>query len=261
MQYLKEYQGFTVDLFDISRLLQMIGRGVTDKLKQLSETGFGANKVRAIKEYLVDFDLLGDKNLLTEFGELILKYDPRFREPFTRWLLVFHWSIKKNNPFLNFLVNNGIGIVTEERMVNKFKAWAVKNDVKTDYESDMLTGMMRNTSNAFTDPNAFLNLNFFIREDGSMQRGEPFQVEPLLIAYIIYYNRRKRTSIGFSELLREDGNVAKFFNLDVQTLDRRIVELNNLGLTRLIQFADLHFVEYTFDGDPLELVQKYYNEN
>ena len=164
MQYLKEYQGFGVNLFDISRLFIMIGNGSIDKLKQLSETGFGTNKIRAIKEYLADFDLLvKDKTKLSDLGQIVFKNDASFREPFTQWLLLYHWSLKENNPYLNFLVNNSAGISSEEKMLFKFKSWASKNDIKTDYEGDMLAGMIRNTDNALNDNNAFLNLNFFLK--------------------------------------------------------------------------------------------------
>lgn len=261
MQYLKEYQGFGVNLFDISRLFLLIGNGTTDKAAQLAETGFGINKIRSLKEYLADFDLLGEKNNLTELGLLIFKNDARFREPFTRWLLLYHWSLKANNPYLNFLVNHGAGISGDERMLYKFKAWAAKNEVKTDYDSDMLTGMIRNTDNALSEANAFLSLNFFSKEQGTMDRAEPFQVEALLIAYIFYLNRKKRTSIRFSDLFREENNISKFFNLDQKEQDNQIVELNQLGLTRLIQYADLHFIEYTSEAAPLTLVEKYYHEN
>lgn len=261
MQYLKEYQGFGVNLFDISRLFILIGNGTVNKPAQLVETGFGINKIRALKEYLVDFDLVDKKNTLTELGSVIFKNDARFREAFTRWLLLYHWSLKENNPYLNFLVNHGAGISDNEKMVYKFKTWAAKNAVKTDYEGDMLTGMIRNTDNALCEANAFLSLNFFSKEQGTMDRAEPFQVEVLLTAYIFYLNRKKRTSIQFSDLLREENNISKFFNLDSKGQDKQIVELNQLGLTRLIQYADLHFIEYTSEVAPLSFVEKYYNEN
>lgn len=260
MQFLKKYQGFGVDLFEISRLFALITNGIADRQSLLLDTGFGENKRRAFKEYLSDFDLL-EKNDLTDLGQIVAKHDPRFREPFTRWLLLFHWSLKKNNPYLNFLVNNAIGISDEEKMIYKFKAWAAKNSIKTDYDGKMLTAMINNTNNALLESNAFLDLNFFLKLDGTMERAEPYQAEPLLLAYILYYNRRNRTSIGFSELLREENNMSKFFNLDQKKLDDKVVELNNLGLTRLIQYADLHHIEYTYNENPLKLVEKYYNEN
>lgn len=261
MQYLKEYQGFSVNLFDISRVFHLIGNGTTNKTAQLAETGFGINKIRALKEYLADFNLLREKDNLTELGRLIFKNDARFREPFTRWLLLYHWSSKANNPYLNFLVNHGAGISGDDKMLFKFKAWAAKNDVKTDYEGNMLAGMIRNTDNALCDSNGFLSLNFFSKEQGTMDRAEPFQVDALLTAYIFYLNRKKRTSISFSDLLREENNISKFFNLDRRGQDNEMVELNQLGLARLIQFADLNFIEYTSEAAPLTFVEKYYHEN
>lgn len=259
MQKLKAYQKFPVDLFDISMVFSLLGKGVTDRISQMSETGFGDNKIRGIKEYLADFGLLGEKNNITPFGQIIMKHDGRFREPFTRWLLVYHWSLKENNPYLYFLINHSIGITGEERKITRFKAWAEKNDVKTDYEGDMLDVMIRNTDNSFLENNAFSNLNLFFKSNGTMERAEPYMVEPHLVAYILYLNRYNRTSIGFSELLRADSNIAKFFNLDRQSLDQRIVELNNMGLTRLIQYADLHMIEFTYEKSADTLLEQYYN--
>ena len=262
MQFLKYYQGIPLDLSDVSKLFKMIGNGITDKKKHLSETGYGDNKVRAIKEYLKDFDLLAEKGALTPLGSIVFKNDPRFLEPFTRWILLYHWSLKKNNPYLNFLVNETYGITEKDKLEERFRMWASKNQIKTEYDKNkMVDGLMNLTKNALIDINAFHYLNFFNKSGDMVSRGEPYHVETLLIAYIFYYNRKKRTSVGFSELTQERDNVALFFDFNHKVLEERVIDLNNIGLTRLIQFADLHYVEYCYDGEALELINKYYDEN
>ena len=49
MQYLKEYQGFSIDLKDLAKVLNLLGGGTTTNAELLEESGFGTNKVRAYK--------------------------------------------------------------------------------------------------------------------------------------------------------------------------------------------------------------------
>lgn len=260
MQYLKEYQGFALNLQELSRMLLIIAEGITEKQSQLSEAGFGDNKVRGLKEYLKDFDLLGQKNQLTLLGELVLKNDSRFKEYFTKWLFLYHWSIKRNNPFMNFLINDHIGTGEDNDIIRKFKHWANRNDVKTDYEGTKLNGLINRTKSALIDAKAYQPLNLFVIYDGTLQRSEPYYVHTYLLAYIFYLNRNGRTSIGFKELLEERGNIAKFFHLNSKELDIKIAELMNIGVARMIQHADLHLIEFTYSGSPISLLQKYYDE-
>ena len=69
MQSLKEYQGFPVNLKDISRIFILVHANMTSNQELLSESGFGDNKVRGMLEYLKDFKLLKDKKTLSELGD------------------------------------------------------------------------------------------------------------------------------------------------------------------------------------------------
>jgi len=260
MQFLKEYQGFSANLSHLARILSIIAGGAGDKQSQLVEAGFGENKFRGYKEYLKDFGLIGNKNQLTVLGETIVKNDNRFREYITKWVIIYQWSLKENNPFLYFLVNDYSGTGDDLDIIGKFKQWANRNDVKTDYEGTKLNGLINRTKVALLDSEAFKDLNFFNNLDGHLQRDEAYYVHIYLIAYIFYINRKGRTSIGFRELLEEKGNFAKFFNLTSKELDAKIVEMMNLGFVRMVQHADLHLIEFTFSGDPLSLLKRYYDE-
>jgi len=259
MQYLKEYQGFSIDLKDLTKVLNLIGSGEITNAELLEESGFGTNKVRAYKEYLSDFGLLGAKNNLTDLGTIIYKNDQRFRDPFTKWLLLYHWSFKEKNPFLNFLVND-FSIGDDAGTLRKFKQWADRNQVKTEYEGNKLNGLVNRTKAALLEAEGFQSLNLFTVYDESLQRSEPYNVHPYLVAYILNYTRKGRVSISFSELLNEKNNVAKFFNWNSKELESKMAELMDLKLVKLIHHADLHMVEFLFNGKPNSLVEKYYAE-
>lgn len=260
MQYLKEYQGFSVDLKDLYKVLNLVERGPLNNAELLKESGFGTNKVRGLKEYLSDFGLLAEKNTLTRTGQIIFKNDPRFRDPFTKWILLYNWSLKENNPFLNFLINDLSMSSAHEAIIRKFKQWAERNKVKTDYDGNKLNGLINRTKSGILDSSAFESLNLFRSFDEQLHRGEPYNVNPYFVAYILYRQRKARTSVSFAELLEERNNVAKFFNWGSKELELKMVELMNLKLTKLVHHADLNLVEFSYNGQPEELIQKYYDE-
>jgi len=260
MQYLKEYQGFSVDLRELSKVLSLIGKGPINNSGLLEETGFGINKVRGIKEYLSDFGLLAEKNTLTAVGQLIYQNDHRFRDPFTQWVILYHWSMKENNPFLNFLINDLSVAADDAAIIRKFKQWAERNKVKTDYEGNKLNGLINRTKSAILESSAFQSLNLFLSFDDVLQRAEPYNVNPYIIAYILYNQRRGRTSVSFSELLDERNNVAKFFNWNSKELEAKMVELMNMKMTKLVHYADLHLIEFSYNGTPNNLIEEYYEE-
>lgn len=258
MQYLKEYQGFSVDLRDLAKVLNLIGRGPRNNAELLEETGFGMNKVRGIKEYLSDFGLLGEKNTLTTLGQTIFQKDPRFRDPFTKWVMLYNWSIKENNPFLNFLINDLNTAADDSAIIRKFKQWAERNKVKTDYDGNKLNGLINRTKAGILDPSAFQSLNLFLCFDDVLHRSEPYNINPYIVAYILYTQRRGRTSVSFTELLEERNNVAKFFNWNSKELEAKMVDLMNMKMTKLVHHADLHLVEFSYNGLPNNLIEKYY---
>ncbi|WP_372976297.1 hypothetical protein [Mucilaginibacter sp.] len=260
MQYLKEYQGFSIDLKELNKVFNLVGKGPLSNADLLKESGFGMNKVRGIKEYLSDFGLLGEKNSFTTIGQLIYQNDPRFKDPFTQWVMLYHWSMKENNPFLNFLINDLNLAADDTGIIRKFKQWAERNMVKTDYEGTKLNGLINRTKAGILDPAAFQSLNLFHSFDDVLQRSEPYNVNIYLIAYILYTQRRGRTSMSFQELLDERNNVSKFFNWNSKELEANMVDLMNIKMTRLVHHADLHLIEFAFNGSPCDLIEKYYEE-
>ena len=123
-----------------------------------------------------------------------------------------------------------------------------------------LNGLINRTKAALEDAQAFQPLNLFSFSEEGIERAEPYNVQTYLVAYIFYFNKRGRTSISFNELLEERNNIARFFNWNSKELDARIGEMMFLNLAKLVQHADLHLIEYPFNGAPLNLIVKYYEQ-
>lgn len=262
MQSLKEYQGFSVNLRDISKIFVLVCNNVTGN-KELSASGFGDNKVRGMLEYLKDFNLLKDKKKLSELGLLISKNDATLSDNFTRWVILYQWAKLENNPILHYLINEIITGKEIEVVKENFIFWANKFQIKTDYDKNFIGGLLNKTINSLTgsDTDAFRNLSLFTKNQDKIIRSEPYKIHPLFLGYIIYENRNGRTSIGFDELLNEVGNIGTFFGFNSKKLDNKIVEMMNIGIVRMVQHADLHMIEFVYQGSALNLLEKFYDEN
>ena len=176
---------------------------------------------------------------------------------------MYQWSKLENNPILYFIVHELITGKEIEIIKENFIFWANKFQIKTDYDKNFIGGLLNKTVNSLIETNsdAFQNLNLFTKNHDKITRAEPYSIHPLLLGYILYDNRNGRTSIGFEELLNEVGNMGKFFGLNSKQLDSKIVDMMNIGIVRLIQYADLHMIEFTFQGSALNLLEKFYDEN
>jgi hypothetical protein len=258
MQTLHEYQGFGLILREVTQVFNLFG---AEKQLLINETGFGDNKVRGLIDYLKDFNLASNTKELTKLGEEIRKADKRLVEDFSKWLCVYHWSASDHNPALFYLLNCTSNVVSLAEFQEAFKLWASANDIQTNYKKPYVAGLISKTFKALTDTEAFEKLRLISISNDRIERPEPYGVHPLLLAYVLYDNRRGRQSITITELLEEPGNIGKFFGYNANSLDNRLNDLVNLGLVKRVQVANLNMVELPFNGSPLALVEKYYAEN
>lgn len=258
MQSLHEYQGFPVNLRELTQVLGLLEQ---DSKSLYEESGLNYSKVRGLKEYLDDFGLIDGAKNLSAYGMVIKSKDRRLSEDFSKWVCVYNWSNKVSNPVLYYLINEVSSEFNRSEIQEHFKNWASKNNIKTDYEKQYVAGLIGKTINALTDPEAFGVLNLFTLHDEKVYRAEPYNVHPLLTAYILYDNRRDRVSISMNELMEEPGNIGKFFGYDSRSLDKHLAILQDLGLIKRVQTVDLNMINYQYPGLPLSLVERYYNEN
>jgi len=260
MQTINPYGGFKVDKNELYKLFILIYNNPTFKKKELLlESGFGDNKIDILKLYLNHFNLL-DGYLPTELAKVIFKYDKYFEDEVTLWVLLYHWANKQSNPFLYYQINESFDSKTKNELERDFCSWAIINDIKINYPPGYIGGLLSRTLNSFSDSDAFKNLNVYKIQNEKFFRDIPYKINSLLVAYVLYDNRQKRTTISFDELLKEPNNIGKFFNLDKELILQQIYALRDIGLIEYVQTANLQHIVYTFQDSNLKLLERYYDQ-
>ncbi|MBC7570529.1 MAG: DUF4007 family protein [Spirosoma sp.] len=260
MQTLRNYQKFGVDIREITKILVLIEQ---DEQSLQAESGLNYAKVRGIKEYLTDFGLISSSREISELGYVIRSKDKKLNEYFSKWICLYNWSLKNRNTILHYIMNEMASGAERVQLINEFETWAFNNDFSTNYEKDYISGILNRTINALIERKSdnFQSLNLFALHNNRLYRSDPYNVHPLLVAYILYDNRHGRVSISINELMQEPGNIGKFFGYDSRSLEMQLSSLQELGLAKRVQSADLNMINYLYDGTPLSLVERYYNEN
>jgi Protein of unknown function (DUF4007) len=259
MQSLHDYQGFAVNLNDIAAVMYYLG---ADKQTLLRQTGFGDNKVRSLREYLRDFGLAKeDKSTLSEIGEIFKAEDKNLSENFAKWICLYNWARIECNPVLYFLLNLARDGQDAEGMVNSFKMWAVDNKVQTDYKKDFASSLFNFSKRALVEPEAFQDLSVIDIRQNEVHRAQSYDVHTLLVGYVLYDNSNGRKSVSISQLMDEPGNIGRFFNYGQQEINKRLDDLENLGLVQRIQNANLNMVQLSYEGRTIDFIKRYYAEN
>lgn len=261
MQKIHEYGGFKVVKNELSKFFCILLNNPNLKTKDLElESGLGKNKIENYKYYLRNFNLLDKTYSPTELAKVIFLYDKYFEDEITLWILFYHWANKTSNPFLFFQINKSVDSKTKEDLRVNFISWAMLNEIKTQYDKKFVEGLISRTLNSFTENDAFKVLNIFILHDEKYSRGIPYKLDSLAIAYVLFDNRYERTTISFDELLKEDNNIGKIFNLNTESLQKQIYSMRDIGLIKYEQTANLHQIVYIYKEKPLKLLEKYYEQ-
>ena len=259
MQSLHDYQGFAVNFTEISILLNSFS---ADKQSLLKQTGFGDNKVRSLLDYLRDFGLVTeDKKDLSKAGYIIRKADINLYEDFTKWICLYSWSKKERNPALHFTLNFARTGQSISSLTSSFKEWAAENAIQTDYKKDFANKLLNLSRKSLLDQEVFQRLELITLRQDKVFRSQPYNVHPLLIAYILFDNSRGRKSVSITQLMNEPGNIGRFFNYTEQVLNKRLSDLENLHLVERVQNANLNMVQLNYEGDIIDFIDRFYAEN
>lgn len=226
--------------------------------------GVNFPKIRAYKNLLRVLGLYVSKNV-TQIGNYILLNDRYLDNTLTKWLL--HYQLARNreaevwyhltNKFIpklseftkeqamSALIENGIGT-----NVSKAKFEHFKDDV------------MFFIDKAFSEENNLAGIGYLSKESGKYKKTNPLQLHHLLIAYILFDQRKENypevKTVSINELLIADGNVGKVCLLNRENLEKFLYQLQGMGYLVVSKFADLDQVAFKFEGDPLEILEEYY---
>lgn len=241
------------------------------------DLGVGKNMVTAIRHWLKAFDLLDDKEKLTELAKNLFGkkgWDPYLEHEGTLWLLHYHLTkkgyasifklifteLRKTKPEFKrehfyALVSNHGGSFSEATLSKDFTAFqnmyvastSSKSDAEDTY-SGILTelGLVQNRNN-----------ETFIIE--GRRRSE---IPALIILYAILENGRfkKSASLSFDQLYTDSDSVGAIFALSKDGLTEKLQEIMDLYPKDIVFKNEAGIRELQFKNKPesISVLKKYY---
>lgn len=255
-------QSFPIELSIISRALRAHDANPKMSKKQIAEEiGLNKPKMDGISAWLRYFELWKYREGTLPVGKILLKYDEYFSLPGTQWILhyilttnssaeVWHFGFNQyfekgyaftRNAFYDKLLTEGIGVGTKY----------LTTDV----------GVLLNSYTVHED--AFTEIDIFSIDENNYLPTPPTEVPNLILAYALYRWRERLngiTTTSIHKLLNDEGQIGKIFLLSNNQIDSALRMLETLGLIRITKVADLDNITYTYDGNAIDLLERYYNE-
>ena len=233
----------------ISKLLISIDQHSSENINKMSSMdlmvawGVGANMTKSIKYWGVALDIINNKYELTDFGKLLLEYDPYLENKQTLWLL--HYKIASNSEFTTwFYIFNHMQItqINKNDVINELiSLWPKSSRNTIERDVDVFIRMYTLTMNkkghlsedSLECPLAELNILRPTTLKGSfeIQRGikSSLSVDVFKYALADFCNTKSATTglISFDNLLYSEASPAKVFCLPENAISEYLEKLES----------------------------------
>ena len=241
------------------------------------ELGVGKNMVTSIHYWLRAFDIVDDKDNLTDLALHLLDdngWDPFLEDEATLWLLhyklhkkryasIYHiifTELRKQKPeftrkhFFSFLANEK-GNFTERTLKDDFSVF------NRTYLNDNLKDVEDGYSGLLSDLN--LLREFKNQKDAvfNIENKERPNIPPEIIFYSILENKLYGNTISFDNLYLDEDGPGTIFALNKEGLIEHIQRIAELYPKNIVFNSDPLIRQIQFKGDkmkPLEVLEDYY---
>ena len=242
--------------------------------------GVGSNMCKSLKYWLSACNIcefsVHSGATLTEFGNLLLKYDPFLDDIFSWWMIhYFLVKNKKDAPIINLFFNMDYNRFEKEEIFQK-----IKDKLEQIYESISLSSLdsdvsillksyysddLSNPENNLNCPLGKLHL-LEMYDKKTYQKCNPSfdELDYRIVYYAIvslYKEKREKLVFNLEDLFSEQNNPLKIFNLTKSTLLLYLEEMKKNGLIKLIKTAGLNTVTIDEVKSLEELITSYYKED
>jgi len=242
------------------------------------DLGVGKNMVTAIRHWLRAFDLMDEKDQLTELAKKLFGvdgWDPYLEHEGTLWLLHYHLTkrgyasifkmifteLRKNKPefkrdhFYSLVSNHG-GSFSEATLSKDFTAFQNMYVASTSSKADLEDSY----SGILTELELVQNRN-----------GETFVIEgkrrpeipPLIILYSILENNllKDSVSLGFDQLHADPDSAGSIFALNKDGLTEKLLEIVELYPKDIIfkNEAGIRELQFRKRLQPFTVLKRYYD--
>lgn len=238
--------------------------------------GIGTNMVKSLKYWLYATNLIKDnknKIEITDFGKLILQYDPYMEDSFTWWMIHINMVLNQNdffvgNLFFNKLISKNFSkedifnCVSESLNQKKleFNEKILIDEINVIIKTYVIDNSNENPENNFSCPLAELELLKRISKD-NYERLKPNyrNLDYLAVYYLLLNLLDDREYISIDDLLKINNSPTRILNLDKNACNDYLDDMRRAGLVDINRTAGLNMVYVTNKLTLSDLFSKYYN--
>ncbi|EFH84790.1 DUF4007 family protein [Ktedonobacter racemifer] len=269
------FQNFNLDLRRLSDALIYIQNTPTASQEELAR-GMSVNRPVAegfsawlrhtglAKIVVNDVSQTKKSYQLTQFGELVARYDPTLSNLGTQWILHYYLSVKQDeaSDAWYILINHYLPFHTDFTS-DKFQAY-FQNLMKTDAKNrSALTKDPAAALYTYIQPDALAKLHILERQNKAYVARRPNYPSPLIIGYMLFDWWQHRydytNTLRFSQLCNEEESIGRICLADVSQVRRFIIELTGLGY---LSFSDTQHepVNRLQQRQASSLLEQYYKQ-
>lgn len=243
------------------------------------EFGVGSNMVKSIKYWLKAFGLTEDapgKGVrLSEFGRLILKYDPCLEDINTLWLLHSKitrnvetstiWYLYYNKCDIEEFIKSDIESLLDRELKNyigcdNYSKSSLKDDV------DVLLNMYCKERSVDYDPEdknicPFAALGLIKRVKNGYRRlqADISKLSEKIVLYELCNIFRDNNSLSIDRIITGENGLSKIYNLNSISVNVYLDKLEHMGYLRVNRTAGLDIVYMNQKMNAEEIIEEYYN--
>jgi len=239
------------------------------------EFGIGSMMVTSLRYWLIATNIIDERtNQLSEFGQLLLEFDPYLDDEFSWWMI--HEKLASNYkdaPILNIIFNKFEAKNFKKQDLNEFvleylKDNAIEYSSASGVDSDIMVFLKTYTNEVVTDPEDNLNsplgkLDLIQKDkDGSYSFIQPRHDR--LNYLVVYYNvlncLENSDSAHISELMNKNNSPTKLLKMDKNLFYLYLNEFKREGLITVNRTAGLNMVYIHEKLNERQIFEKYFME-
>lgn len=238
--------------------------------------GIGANMVKSLKYWLFATNLIKDEKnsiVITELGNLVLKYDPYMEDEFTWWMIHINMLLNQEdfyvgNVFFNKCISKNFSkedvykIISEHLNQKKldFNEKILVDEINTIIKTYVVDNTNDTPENNFNSPLADLELLKRISKDNYERLKPDYRsLNYLVVYYLVIQNLDGRDYLSIDELLKIQNSPSKLLNLDKNLFNDYLDDMRREGLITINRTAGLNMIYVANALDLEEIFKKYFS--
>lgn len=221
--------------------------------------GIGTNMVKSLKYWLYATNLIKDEKnsiKITEFGNLILEYDPYMEDEFTWWMIHINLLLNEadfyvGNLFFNKILSKNFSkedvfnIVSNVLEVKKleYNDKILVDEINMIIKTYVVDNSTDNPENNFNCPFADLELlNRISKDNYELLKPNYRNLNFLVVYFLILKILDGREYISIDELLKVQNSPSRLLNLDKNLLNDYLDDMRRNELITINRTAGLNMI-------------------